>query len=343
MADRRVDETRRARWGRRALTVPGAFAFAALAWGLLPVLVPAAALADALRGARGAPALRLALFAPLFGACETGGLLAAGLLGLARPLLGRERERALLYGLQHLWARALLGSARLCYGLSLEVKGEEAAAGAGPLLVFPRHASAADALLPAVLLGHRHGLRLRYVMKRELLADPCLDVVGQRLPNAFVRRGGNASAREVAAVRALAADLGPREGVVLYPEGTRFSPERRARAVERLRASSRPALAERARALRALLPPRLGGALALLEARPDADALFLAHAGLEGARSLREVWRGALTGRRVRVELRRVPAPEIPEGEEARIDWLYTQWERLDRWVAERSPAGAAA
>ena len=44
--------------------------------------------------------------------------------------------------------------------------------------------------------------------ERELLWDPCLDVVGQRLPNVFVRRGDGDGASEIAAVRAPAADLG---------------------------------------------------------------------------------------------------------------------------------------
>ena len=35
-----------------------------------------------------------------------------------------------------------------------------------------------------------HQVRLRYVLKRELLLDPCLDIVGNRLPNCFVARSG---------------------------------------------------------------------------------------------------------------------------------------------------------
>jgi 1-acyl-sn-glycerol-3-phosphate acyltransferase len=86
------------------------------------------------------------------------------------------------------------------------------------VIVLMRHASLADSLLPAVLLGTR-GLRLRYVLKRELLWDPCLDVVGQRLPNAFIRRGSGESDAEIDAIRALGRDLGDDEGVLIYPEG----------------------------------------------------------------------------------------------------------------------------
>jgi len=79
--------------------------------------------------------------------------------------------------------------------------------GEGPIHLFVRHVSVADTLLAAVLLQHREGWRLRYVLKRELLWDPCLDLVGQRLPNYFVDRGGSDAQREIDGVRALAADL----------------------------------------------------------------------------------------------------------------------------------------
>jgi len=40
----------------------------------------------------------------------------------------------------------------------------------------------------------------------------------------------------------------------------------------------------------------------------------------------------------VKVAFWRIPAAEIPGGEEARLDWLYAQWRRVDDWVcAHRS------
>jgi 1-acyl-sn-glycerol-3-phosphate acyltransferase len=169
-------------------------------------------------------------------------------------------------------------------------------------------------------------------MKRELLWDPCLDVVGQRLPNAFVRRG-TGDAAETALVRALATDLGPDEGVLLYPEGTRWTPARRRAVIDRLARSAEPKLLERAQALQWLLPPRLGGVLALLEAAPAADIVLGVHTGFEGVRSLADVWNGALVGRRIRVRFERVPAAAIPDTREGRIDWIFEQWSRLDAWL----------
>jgi hypothetical protein len=55
-----------------------------------------------------------------------------------------------------------------------------------------RHASIGDTLLASALVGRPHGIFwLRYVLKRELLWDPCLDVVGNRLPHVFVDRASD--------------------------------------------------------------------------------------------------------------------------------------------------------
>ena len=52
-----------------------------------------------------------------------------------------------------------------------------------------RHASLADSLVSAWVITSVAGMNPRYVLKRELLVDPCLDIVGNRLPNHFLDRG----------------------------------------------------------------------------------------------------------------------------------------------------------
>ena len=138
-----------------------------------------------------------------------------------------------------------------------------------------RHASIVDNLLPALFVAAPHGLRLRYVLKRELLSDPAIDIAGGRLPNCFVRRGADDAEAEIARVRALAAGLGPDEGVLIYPEGTRFTAAKRERAIER-----QPRAAE----LRNVPPPRPGGTLAVMET--GADVVICAHHGLDGFASI---------------------------------------------------------
>jgi 1-acyl-sn-glycerol-3-phosphate acyltransferase len=136
-------------------------------------------------------------------------------------------------------------------------------------------------------------------------------------------------------VRALAQDLGKHEGVLIYPEGTRFSPERRVREISRI-AERDDGLGARAARLRHLLPPRLGGVGALLDGAPDADVLVIAHQGLDGLQTISDIWRGGLVGLVVRVRITRVPRSAVPESGAARAEWLYGLWQDVDDWLEER-------
>ena len=169
------------------------------------------------------------------------------------------------------------------------------------------------------------------MLKRDLLSDPCLDVAGKRLPNYFVRRGTGEEI-ERRNIRSLAEGLGSRDGVLLYPEGTRFTPERRRTAIGRL-AETDPGLAARAEHIEHLLPPRVGGFLAVLDGAPQADVVVLAHQGFDGLRLIRDIWGGALTGRTVRVHFTRTPRADIPAGRDERVAWLFDAWAAADRWV----------
>ena len=334
----RTDETALARWARRAITIPGYAIGAAFAIATLPLSVPLVLIHDAARRNRwsGVRSL-LALTHYLLG--EALGIAASGILWLAARV-APSRAIEWNFRLQCWWASWLYGGTRLLYGLQMRVRGE-AAVRDGPLLFLMRHASVIDTLLPAVLVSSRTGVQLRYVMKRELLWDPCLDIVGQRMRNVFVRRGQGGSEAEIARVREVARDLGPREGVVLFPEGTRFTPRKRQQLLSRLAESAEPKLVERSRALQHVLPPRLGGVLALLEEAPGVDVVFCAHTGFESLRTLNDLWNGELVGRVIDVEFWRVPAATIPAGRAGRVDWLFDQWERVDAWL-EAHAAGAA-
>ena len=308
-----------------------------LATALLPVLLLVGLAIDAVRRAAfGAPptAARLVLFLWVYLAAEVGGLTALVVLWVA-SLGGRRRVwlREMTWRVQQLWAGLLFGAVRVLFRLRLEVVGEDEVA-PGPVIVLIRHASIVDTLLPASLVARPHRIRLRYVLKRELLADPCLDVAGRRLPNYFVRRG-TGEAQEVARVRALACGLEADDGVLIYPEGTRFTPERRARAIARI-AERDPRLAARAERLQHLLPPRLGGVGALLDGAPDADVVVIAHHGFDGLQLISDIWRGGLVGLVVRVRITRVPRSKVPGEPAARADWLYDVWQDVDDWLEER-------
>jgi hypothetical protein len=339
-------------WGRRVATIAlyGVLCFVAVAF--LPIWLALAALVDLLRGGNRAAILRCTAMATVYLVCEVAGLAAAAAVWLANRVRARRSTNsdgrcaspaarltdrtddylAANFRLQCWWAGALFRSAVRLFGIRTIVEGDDAVR-EGPFVLFSRHASYGDTLLPAVFVAAQHGIMLRYVMKRELRWDPCLDVIGQRLPNYFVQRGAGERLREIAGMQRLMAHLGPRDGVLIYPEGTFFTPTEQARAVDRLRRTVPPALMARATSLRHVLPPRLGGPLGLLEANAGADAIFLAHTGFEGADTFRAVLSGALVGRTIRLCFWRVPFAQIPQEPSARAAWLFEQWTRVDDWI----------
>jgi 1-acyl-sn-glycerol-3-phosphate acyltransferase len=279
-------------------------------------------------------AVRLAAYAWWFLLGELRGLLGLAVVYVITggPLgRGSLRRRRLVYDLRITWARHHLGGVRKLFGLTFEVEGLEQA-GPGPVLILIRHASIIDNTLPDALVGHAHGLGLRFVIKRELQMLPVIDIGGRWVPTNFVRRASSDAAAEIAKLRTLADDLGPGEGVLIYPEGTRCTPKKLAAAQATI-AERQPHIAPLANRLNNLLPPRLGGPLALLEASRGADVVLCGHVGLDGFEYIRDIWAGGLVGTTVRVRFWRYPASEVPAGEDERVAWLYDRWQEVDDWV----------
>ncbi len=322
------------RWSRRALTIPAVTVGFVVALALAPPALVLAALFDLLRRKPRLPSARLLAFLLSFLFTETVGLFQLLLLWLC--CLGRpsalERHT---WPVQRRYVAMHLFFVKHLYGLSFQVEGDELAR-EGPLLVLIRHSSIVDTLIPGAFLANRHLLELKYVLKKELLSDPCLDIAGHWLPNHFVARDGSDSTKEIDAVRALKHELKPNQGVLLYPEGTRFSAQKRARSLERLAGDS--LARERAERLVHLLLPRPGGVLALLDAPPPCDVLFVGHAGLEGFSNFDEIWNGELVGRTVKIRFWRERAASIPPGRDERLAWLQARWERMDAWLATTEP-----
>jgi 1-acyl-sn-glycerol-3-phosphate acyltransferase len=264
-----------------------------------------------------------------------GGLAAIWLLTGGPAGRGSARRRRWVYDLRIHWARSHLGGVRVLFRLAFETEGLERAGG-GPVLVLIRHASIIDNTLPDALIGRAHGLGLRFVLKRELEAIPTIDIGGRWVPTIFVRRGGGDTEGEVARLRGLAHAFGPGEGILIYPEGTRFTEKKLARA-QQLIAERQPDVAPLAARLRHVLPPRLGGPLALFDEAAGADVVVCGHVGLDGFEYISDIWRGGLVGTTVRVKIWRHAASEIPAGREARIAWLYDRWQTLDDWIGEQA------
>jgi 1-acyl-sn-glycerol-3-phosphate acyltransferase len=307
---------------------------------LFPALLVGAAIVDLvlwLRRRKPWVAVRLVgmLWWFLFG--EIRGLAGITLIWLASggPFgQGSLRRRRGIYNLRIHWSRSHLGGVRVLFGLRFEVEGLESA-GPGPVVIMMRHASIIDNVLPDTTVGHAHGMGLRFVLKRELQMIPTIDIGGRWVPTNYVRRASDDPEAEVAALRTLAHDMGSGEGILIYPEGTRFTPAKLKRA-QQVIAERQPELAPLAGRLRNILPPRLGGPLALLDEAKGVDVVFCGHTGFDGFQYISDIWTGGLVGRTIRVRFWRHPAETIPEGDEARTAWLYERWLELDEWVGEQ-------
>lgn len=326
-----------ASWLRRIAMVTLYAAALATLTATFPVVIVAAGVLD-LALAKPWTIVRTLAFFFWYLLCELVGVAASVAIWLASGVwAGADRERFLVwnYALQRAWGQALGRGAFRIFGVTVEVEDDGCDFGRRPLLLFVRHASTADTILALLLVTVPHRIRLRYVLKRQLLWDPCLDIVGNRLPNVFVRRDFAHTGEDAEAIAELGRGLTAGEGVLIYPEGTRFSEAKKRRIVTRFREAGREREAAEAEALRSVLPPRSAGPLALLESARGADAVFCAHTGLEGSASFDRFFNGGLVGAVVRVRFRHVPAERIPATSEERRRWLLDEWRRVDAFVSE--------
>ncbi|HEX6310852.1 MAG TPA: 1-acyl-sn-glycerol-3-phosphate acyltransferase [Acidimicrobiia bacterium] len=315
---------------RRLVTVPGVAMLAGGLTAFAPAWIPAALAHDLARAPRRLPLSRMLSFGLVWSWLETVGVVASTSLWAA----GQSSRADAHYGLQRWWASRLVDGLRLLCDLRIEVDGLELLA-PGPVVMCGRHASIPDSLLPAWLLGQAGGMRPRYVLTRELLADPCLDIVGNRLPNHFVDRNAADAAPELDAIERLARGMGSRDAGVIFPEGAVANAPRRRRALAKL-AEQDPARGRRLAGLRHLLPPRPRGTEALLRGAPDAAVVFMAHVGLEGLDRLAGAPAHLPLPAPVRVHLRRFARAEVPAGADFPA-WLDDRWLEMDAWVETHS------
>lgn len=321
---------------RRMLSVPTVVVGFLVTVILAPISFPMAFVVDLgrwLLSRRPFMAVRLVLFLVVYLGAETLGLVALA-TGWVWSGFGRNRPRLgkVTFAVQRAWAGALLTVVERLFRLSFTVTGSEVLADP-PFLIFARHASIVDNLLANRYLSIPHGTRIRYVLKDELRFDPALDIAGTWLPNVFVRRGSGDSERETAAIARLGATAGPNEAVLIYPEGSRFDGEKLRAAQSRLeRSGSR--WAANAATLQSVLPPRPGGAVALLGATAS-DVVVMAHRGLDGFARVADIWRGSMVDRDVVVAFWRIERTAIPEERSERIDWLFDLWTDIDAWITE--------
>lgn len=238
------------------------------------------------------------------------------------------------------WAlRVLVAAGRRLYALEIEAQGQRLDVALDgddvvPLIIMSRHAGPADSILLLHEVMAWKGRRPRIVAKDLLQFDPAFDILLNRLPCRFISPGG--SGRAVEAIRDAASDMGPGDALVIFPEGGNFTERRRTKAIDRLREGGHEQAAERASRMRFVLPPRPAGTIAAMNACPTADAVFVAHTGLDTIATLGDVWFQLPQDNVLQLTWRRVPSADIPSTDEGKAEMLMLAWEAIDAWVAER-------
>jgi 1-acyl-sn-glycerol-3-phosphate acyltransferase len=327
---------------RRPLTITTWLVLSVAGLLLSPLLLAiAAVMAAVLR--RPQPVLFIR-FLMAYLARELGGLMACGALWLLTGFGTRirgPRSRRLHYRLLRWYVHGLADRVLTLLDIDIDAQIPDDVAAAlrrdRPLLFFSRHAGPGDTLLLVDMLQSDFGRLPSVVFKDTLAIDPCVDLVGHRLPHAVL----DTSDREECELRIkkVAAHLDPRGIFVIFPEGGNVTAERRQRALRKLWRKGFRRQAEAGERMTHVMPPQPMGVLAALAASPDADVVFGAHTGLGLAAFPRELWKHTPIGQTLKERMWLAPASERPRDPEEQIRWLYDWWQRIDGWVDAQGEA----
>lgn len=326
---------------RRLVVAPAVILLMVVTWATLPLwLVGAAALSPVLPGRW--RALRLLWLAVVYLTFEA--LLLVVLLGLwlASGLGWRIRSpyfAGIHYDLVEGTLIVFFREARRVLALRILTDGPHPPrVPDGPVLVMCRHAGPGDSFILMYALLHWYHREPRVVLKNTLAWDPAIDVILNRIPARFISPNPAAGEDLESQIAALATGLDVDDAFVIFPEGGNFTPGRRDRAIARLRKLGLERMAVRAEEMTHVLAPRPGGVLAALEAAPEADVLMVAHTGLDHMLTIADVWRELPMDKQITMRWWHVARSEIPADKDARIDWLYGWWERVDDWIEDNKP-----
>jgi len=326
------------RWLRRVVFAPLALAVALVALVTLPVAAIVAALASRFVPGRWRP-LRLLWFAVVYLAVEAIVLLAAFGLWVASGFgwaIRRERFMDAHYRLLAWFLDRVVSVGQRTFDVRLDIRESGKRQEHAPRLVLSRHAGPGDSFLLVHTVCQRQR-RPRIVLKDTFQWEPMIDTLLGRLPCQFVSpnpRPG-AGGELIEGIEELAAGMGDRDSLIIFPEGGNITERRRVRSIAKLEERGRHEDAERARRMRHVMAPRPGGALAALDVCPQAEVVFVAHTGLEDLSSAVDLWRGLPMDSAVHALTWFVPREEVPASREEQVDWLFTWWKRIDTWIGD--------
>ena len=295
--------------------------------------------------------LRLLYFALIWLVADTSAVFMCLALWVASGFGGRLRTapfQSRHYAVMAWFLNLIYNAGTSTFGVQVEVDeppltaDEEAARLARPVIVLSRHAGPGDSFLLVHHLLAVYGRRPRIVLKATLQLDPGIDVVLNRLPTVFISGRHRGEHMYTEQINRLASGLDQHGALVIFPEGGNWTPGRWQRAIQRLEQIGRRDLAARARQMPNVLPPRGGGALTAIAACPEADVIFVAHAGLDLLVSVADVWRSLPMDAMIRAKWWRVPADQVPRDadQDAQLRWLYDWWELIDSWITDNRPGG---
>lgn len=203
-----------------------------------------------------------------------------------------------------------------------------------PLLAFARHAGPGDSIAIAWLLARTAGRLPRVVLAEALRWDPGIDRILTELHSFFVPATSRPGQDRARGVLDLAESLQPNDVLVLFPEGQNWSLARRQKLLDRLKEAGAVARLRRAERLRSVLPVRTKGFVETVAARPDADVMIVAHAGLGRLTRIRDIYDAVPFEVPFLVRTWTYEASELPTEPEQVAGWLEEHWDDVDAWVS---------
>ena len=216
-----------------------------------------------------------------------------------------------------------------------------------PLVILGRHAGPGDSFTLVNLILTTFRRRPKVVLKAAMQWDPGIDLLLNRLDCYFLPSKTGAGDDRTEHVARLAASLVEDEALLIFPEGGNWTPKRHQRAVRYLLRTGQYERAREAAEEEHVLPPRPGGVVAALSARPDLDVVVLVHAGLDLLVTPIQIWDAIPVDHRpMSIHWWVKESGTVPTDKSRILDWVDDVWSEVDDWVeaeiAQTAPAPPA-